>query len=86
MNPPYSEIGDWTTKAKMEVKKGATVVALLPVRTAMRWFHRDVLPLVNAAPRHGKVVFLRERINFVGGKWKAPFDPMVVVFLPKKKK
>ena len=40
MNPPYGrEIGKWIKKADDTAKAGHTVVALLPSRTATKWFH-----------------------------------------------
>lgn len=75
MNPPYSEIEPWTKKA---ASCGAVVVGLLPVRTDLAWFHRDVLAA------GAEVRFIRGRIRFEGtatGKGhNAPFPSMIVVW------
>lgn len=78
MNPPYSEIEPWTKKA---ATCGAlVVVGLLPVRTDLAWFHRDVLAA------GAEVRFIRGRIRFEGtaaGKGhNAPFPSMIVVWRP----
>ena len=39
MNPPYSQMEAWLTKAVVEWKKNKTVVCLLPARTNTNWFH-----------------------------------------------
>lgn len=81
LNPPYSDIEPWTQKAVRERQNGAFVVALLPVRTDLRWFHRDVLGESAATIR-----FLRGRLRFGAShleNWRtAPFPSMVVVWSP----
>lgn len=39
MNPPYSEVAQWTSKAWRAARRGAVVVGLLPNNTDTRWFH-----------------------------------------------
>lgn len=79
MNPPYSEIEPWTKKAVAESCAGAVVVGLLPVRTDLGWFHRDVL--IGAS----EIRFLRGRMRFEQGNgtpmWAtAPHPSMLVVW------
>jgi phage N-6-adenine-methyltransferase len=73
MNPPYSLIEPWTKKAAAEARAGAVVVGLLPVRTDLAWFHRDVLA------EGAEVRFVRGRLKFSEGG-SAPFPSMVVVW------
>lgn len=76
MNPPYSNIEPWTAKAVAESRAGAVVVGLLPVRTDLLWFHRDVLDA------GAEVRFCRGRVKFagIGARANAPFPSMVVVW------
>lgn len=82
MNPPYSDIEPWTKKALAESQDGALVVALLPVRTDLLWFHRDVLAA------GAEIRFVRGRIRFgrhgIGlPMWvTAPHPSMIVVWSP----
>jgi phage N-6-adenine-methyltransferase len=79
MNPPYGrEIYQWIKKASDESHKGATVVALLPVRTDTKWFHDYIYQKQNTA-----IEFLKGRLKFGGSINSAPFPSMVVVFKPK---
>jgi phage N-6-adenine-methyltransferase len=72
LNPAFSDIEKWCKKAYESAKAGATVVALLPVRTDTRWFHDHV--------SHGHVKLLQGRITFVDADGPAPFPSMVVVW------
>lgn len=79
MNPPYSSIEPWTVKATEEAERGALVVALLPVRTDLGWFHRDVLDW------GAEIRFLRGRLRFEHGNglpmWAtAPHPSMLVIW------
>lgn len=79
LNPPYSSIEPWTVKAVAESRAGAVVVGLLPVRTDLAWFHRDVMCA------DAEVRFLRGRLRFGRGNglpmWAtAPHPSMVVVW------
>lgn len=75
MNPPYSDIGRWTNKAALEARRGALVVGLLPARTDLDWFHRDVIAA------EAEVRFVRGRLRF-SGRYNAPFASIVVVWRP----
>ncbi len=74
MNPPYGrDIKDWVAKARREAKKGAVVVALLPVRSDTRWWHQYVM-------KAEEVRLLTRRLSFVGASNKATFPAAIVVF------
>ena len=73
MNPPYgSTISAWIEKAWQSAKKGATVVALLPVHTETGWWWDYC--------RHAEIRFLRGRLRFSNAATAAPFASAVVVF------
>lgn len=57
LNPPYSSIKDWATKAAYEASRGARIVMLVPAATGADWYVRHVKP--NAV-----TVFLVGRITF----------------------
>lgn len=78
MNPPYSDLEAWTTKAAFEAAKGATVVGLLPVRTDLGWFHQNVIGT------RAEIRFIRGRVRFWNdsSRLNAPFPSMVVVWRP----
>ena len=75
-NPPYSELrtGEWTCKALMASKHGATVVMLLPPRTDTAYWHNHVM-------KADELRFVRGRIHFRHPRKKvsSPRDPNVVV-------
>ena len=73
MNPPYDRVADWITKAAESAERGATVVALVPARTATNWFHDYCL---------GREIRFQRRLKFGHAEDEARFASMVVVFLP----
>jgi len=73
MNPPYDRVADWIKKAADSAKNAATVVALVPARTATNWFHDYCV---------GRQIRFLRRIKFGDAKAAARFASMVVVFLP----
>ena len=76
MNPPYGrEIGKWMRKARESAIAGATVVCLIPCRTDASWWHECVS---GAA----EIRFIRGRITFGEGPYRAPFPSCVVIFRP----
>lgn len=78
VNPPYSDIYSWVSKAFDEQCK---VVMLIPARTCTRWFHEFIWDRVGHKPRYGaQVRFIKGRLKFNGSKNSAPFPSMVVVF------
>jgi len=77
MNPPYGrEISKWIQKAYQESFKGADVVCLIPARTDTSWWHDFVM-------HASKIILLRGRVRFEGGKNSAPFPSAVVEFCPR---
>jgi phage N-6-adenine-methyltransferase len=86
MNPPYGrELPPWIERAALAARhEGATVVALVPARTDVRWWHQHVWDAANHRPRPGvEPRFLPGRIRFgdsAGGS--APFPTVATVFRP----
>jgi phage N-6-adenine-methyltransferase len=77
LNPPYGPtIGQWLAKANESVKRGATVVALVPARTDTRWWHELVA-------QH-EIEFLPGRLRFGNAKHSAPFPSAVVIMRPER--
>lgn len=73
-NPPYGKgIIQWVKKACAETQNGVTTVMLLPARTDTQWFHDYVLP-------SAEMRFIRGRLKFGGGKYRAPFPSIVCIF------
>jgi phage N-6-adenine-methyltransferase len=77
MNPPYSQISLWVSKAAEEAKKGVTTVALLPARTCTKWFHNFIYNKNNVEIR-----FIKSSLKFGESKNSAPFPSMIVIFRP----
>lgn len=70
-NPPYGrKVGEWVKKA---AESKATTVMLLHARTDTKWFHEYILP-------KAEVRFVKGRLCFGGGKGRAPFPSMLVIF------
>ena len=79
LNPPYRDIARWLARAVGEWQRGATVVALLPVRTDTAWFH-DLVVGTGAEIR-----WIRGRLRFEGeaGDGRPTFASMIVVWRGK---
>lgn len=76
MNPPFGhEIKHWMKKAHETGTQEAPVVCLVPARTDTRWWHRYAMEA-------GEIRLLDKRLQFVGGKQKAPFPAALVIFGP----
>ena len=77
VNPPYSNIKPWCTKAREEQLKGISSVLLIPSRTSTGYFHDLIQP-------YAEVRFLRGRVAFLNQEGKsqgpAPFPSMLAVF------
>lgn len=76
MNPPYSEMKLWASKAYTEALSGALVVCLVPARVGSSWFREYMAP--------GEVRFLTKRLKFLlpdntPAPHSAGFDSAVVV-------
>lgn len=81
INPPYSEVERWISKAWRESRKGKLCVLLVASRTDTKWFHRYVLPYAK------EIRFIQGRVRFVnnsGVRNSAPFPSMIVVFDGRK--
>lgn len=77
LNPPYSDIEPFVTKAIAESARGATVAMLLPVRTCRAWFHS-----ILAVQHRAEIWFCRGRLRFGEATQDAPFPSMVIVLRP----
>lgn len=79
VNPPYSDLKQWSSKAWAEAQKGSTVVMLIPSRTDTKWWHDYILKAT-------EIRFIKGRLKFSGCKFNAPFPSCVVVFngLPRE--
>ena len=76
MNPPYSRgnIDKWVEKAYLEARDYDTfIVALLPVYTSSKWFHKYVW-------NKCRIEFLDKRVKFKGAKHPAPFSSMLCYY------
>lgn len=75
VNPPYSNIGNFLNKARLELKKGNIELAvfLIPSRTDTKWFHKHVW---NVA----EIRFIKGRLKFGGSKNSAPFPSMLAIY------
>ena len=83
LNPPYSRVREFITKAALEARKGATVVCLVPSRTDTRWWHSEVWDAEKHQPRPGvEIRFVKGRLKFGDGKNSAPFPSVVIIFRP----
>jgi phage N-6-adenine-methyltransferase len=75
VNPPYSRgnIDKWMRKCYEESKKGALVVALIPVSTSSKWFHEYVW-------KKAELRFIAGRLKFVGASQSAPFSSCIAIY------
>ncbi len=84
VNPPYSNIGEWAEKCKVEAwggeqtphgfPKERTIVCLLvPARTDTRWFHE----VIHSAEH---ITFIKGRLHFNDSENSAPFPSVVITF------
>ena len=73
-NPPYGKGAEaWVRKCYEHSLDGGTAVMLIPSRTDVSWFHDWVLG-------KAEIRFVRKRLRFGDGKYKAPFPSMVLVY------
>ena len=80
VNPPYSRgnIDKWVEKCYREsIAYGPdnypVIVALLPVSTSAKWFHKWVW-------KKADLRFIQGRIRFVGAPYTAPFSSMLAIY------
>lgn len=81
-NPPYSRgnIEKWVEKCYYQSEfYGALVVALLPVSTSSKWFHKYIWKVAD------EIRFIKGRVKFIGANSTAPFSSMIVIWHPKKR-
>jgi site-specific DNA-methyltransferase (adenine-specific) len=73
-NPPYSRgnIDKWMEKCCNE-SSHALVVALIPVSSSAKWWHRWVL-------NRAEIRFYRGRIKFEGAPHTAPFSSAIAIY------
>ena len=75
MNPPYGrDIDRWVKKAFDAAIAGATVVALLPVRSDTKWWASFV--------SYAEVRFITGRLRFGGATSSAPFPSAIAIWRP----
>jgi site-specific DNA-methyltransferase (adenine-specific) len=88
INPPYSQIGEWVTKAYWSSvdNPGKNYVLLIPVRTDTKWFHDYIID------KAAWIYFIKGRLKFDNPtlpSWKAdgshkvspaPFPSMIVYY------
>lgn len=67
LNPPYANLGDWTSKAVVETRLGANLFMLVPSSTGSNWW-RDFVD------KRCWSLFLNGRLTFVGHKSPYPKD------------
>ena len=83
LNPPYSKCREFLAKATAEVRRGCTVVCLVPSRTDTRWWHECVWDRDRHRPRPGvEIRFLKGRLRFEGAPAGAPFPSVILIFRP----
>jgi phage N-6-adenine-methyltransferase len=76
MNPPYGRgMEKWIVKAWEASWHSALVVALVPARTEMGWFHTYVLGIA-------EIRYIRGRLRFVGSRYNAPFPSILIIWRP----
>ena len=75
INPPYSDIKNWTTFAIQHHQKyQRCIVLLVPARTDTKWFH-ELLD-------YGIYIrFIKGRLKFNDGKNSAPFPSLLITLL-----
>lgn len=74
-NPPYSRgnIDKWMKKCYNESLKGTIIVALIPVSSSSKWWHKYVW-------KHCDIEFLDHRVKFKGALHSAPFSNCLAIY------
>lgn len=78
LNPPYSKTSDWTKKANDSAKQGAIIVALLPNRSATKWYSENIASTGAIIQLTGRVSFLNAQGEAMQGD--APFNSIIVIW------
>lgn len=81
MNPPYSAIPRWLTRATYEVSyNGSLVVAILPCDTSTRWFHDYLWDQEKHSARQNiQLRFPKGRYKFGGYTTSPKFATIIAV-------
>jgi phage N-6-adenine-methyltransferase len=75
LNPPYSDIRPWVSKACDEADKGAHIAMLVPASTGSNWWH-------NYVDGAAYITFLNGRITFIGHDKPYPKDLALLLYAP----
>jgi len=79
-NPPYSQLPQWTAKARAEAERGHPSTLLIPAYTDTGWWQDNVLGASTITFLTGRVTFWEDGKP---GKWTARFPSVVVEFNPQ---
>lgn len=76
LNPPYSRLGEFLTRAAEEAEAGTVklVCCLVPARTDTKVWHEVVMA------KASEVLLIKGRVRFEGAAAGAPFPSAVVIF------
>jgi hypothetical protein len=75
LNPPFSDIAPWAEKCWSESRLGAHIALLVPASPGAKWWHDHVRG-------KGYVIYLRQRIKFVGHTHYYPKDLALILYAP----
>jgi hypothetical protein len=75
VNPPYTILKDFVSKAINESKESKETIMLLPAKTDQKWFH-DLLEL------KCEIVWIRRRLKFKNNKYGATQPHFLVRIIP----
>tara|TARA_R110000851_G_scaffold133706_2_gene268665 strand:+ start:3895 stop:4302 length:408 start_codon:yes stop_codon:yes gene_type:complete len=83
VNPPFSNLAEWSKKVKEEYEKGKEIILFIPARTDTKYFHNYLLPC------NPKIKFIKGRVKYIdlddSSKTKgfAPFPSLLLTFNKK---
>lgn len=75
LNPPYSKIEPWVSKACIEAERGAKIAMLVPSSTGSNWW-------ADYVHTECYTTFLNGRITFVGHTSSYPKDLALLLYAP----
>lgn len=80
VNPPYSNIEPFVSKAIIEIDKGNCDMAvfLIPIRSDTKYWHNLIME------KASEIRFVKGRLNFNESKSPAPFPVVLVIFNREK--
>ena len=64
VNPPYTLLKEFVSKALLEYDKFKITIMLLPCKTDQDWFH-------SLSYFHQDILWIRKRLKFKNNKWSA---------------